>query len=222
MNLLKHKRGFSLVELLVVVAIMGVLATVAIPSYKKYRETAKKNVYRTDLMNLHKGWQVFGVEIDSYCEGDDGTGASFSAVGMASLQTSKLYGQTHQAQPGDCSGGPPKTCQNSRATFSGTCTSNAQCDAPAVQGPGKVNFIGVRSHTCPSSVTVGTISQTDGTRNIDAHCTLSPTTYKLGVFGHLSGTNFIPIQVEHNGIFKERAPQSDDTQGSVDKTCTPT
>ena len=47
---LTKKRGFSLVELMVVVAIMGTLAAIAIPAYNEYRKSAKKTAYRTDLL----------------------------------------------------------------------------------------------------------------------------------------------------------------------------
>ena len=59
---LKNKKGFSLVELMVVVAIMGVLSAIAIPSYSNYRKTAKKSAYKADLVSLHKGWLAFSVE----------------------------------------------------------------------------------------------------------------------------------------------------------------
>lgn len=35
------RQGFSLIELMVVVAIIGILTTIALPSYKKYIEKAK-------------------------------------------------------------------------------------------------------------------------------------------------------------------------------------
>ena len=69
-NKLKNKRGFSLVELMVVVAIMGTLASIAIPAFNEYRKSAKKASYRADLSSLHKGWLAFGVEIDSFCDRD--------------------------------------------------------------------------------------------------------------------------------------------------------
>ena len=96
-NKLKNKRGFSLVELMVVVAIMGTLASIAIPAFNEYRRSAKKASYRADLSSLHKGWFAFGVEIDSFCDRESHSSrvASIRNVGMESL----LYGGTNPPNP---------------------------------------------------------------------------------------------------------------------------
>ncbi len=37
-NILRNKKGFTLLEVLVTVGIVGVLSAIAIPAYKKYKE----------------------------------------------------------------------------------------------------------------------------------------------------------------------------------------
>lgn len=44
MKNLKNKKGFTLVELIVVIAILGILALFLVPSFKGYSEDAKKQV----------------------------------------------------------------------------------------------------------------------------------------------------------------------------------
>ena len=117
----KSKRGFSLVELMVVVAIMGTLAAIAIPAYNEYRRSAKKSAYKADLTSLHKGWLAFGVELDSFCERDTSpVEASLGNVGMSSLVSSSLYGGQG-------------ACQDPATPVTG-CTCSGQANGTACSG----------------------------------------------------------------------------------------
>ncbi len=63
-----HK-GFTLVELMIVVAIIGILAAIAIPQFAKYRQRAFNTAALSDARNLRTDCEGFYAEWFHYPDG---------------------------------------------------------------------------------------------------------------------------------------------------------
>lgn len=57
-----NKKGFTLVEIMIVVAIIGLLAAIAIPNFVKARETAQKNACIANLKQIQGAIQVWAID----------------------------------------------------------------------------------------------------------------------------------------------------------------
>ena len=218
-NKLKNKRGFSLVELMVVVAIMGTLASIAIPAFNEYRRSAKKNAYRFDLTSLHKSWLAFGVELDSFCDRDTNPrNASIQNVGMSSLLASKFYGESY-------------ACSDPGITAQGGCTGSWDHDgdttSPQVNriwsvGPGKTNFIGFGTNNCTTGSTLPNVVISDAGRapssgiTNEQRCDLNVGTYEMGVVGHVYADKYFGQSMNQNGVLSS---ENEDTATDVDPQC---
>jgi prepilin-type N-terminal cleavage/methylation domain-containing protein len=62
----RNKKGFTLIELVVVVAILGILAALAIPRFTGIRDTAAKNATLADGRTIYSAMEVYYAEKGSY------------------------------------------------------------------------------------------------------------------------------------------------------------
>lgn len=65
-KLLRSQGGFTLVELMVVVAIIGVLSAIAVPNFKKYQAKSKTSEAKLQLSAAYTAQQSFYSDYDAY------------------------------------------------------------------------------------------------------------------------------------------------------------
>ena len=57
-----RRRGFTLVEIMIVVAIVGLLAAIAIPNFIKAREVAQRNACIANLKQIQNALQIRAID----------------------------------------------------------------------------------------------------------------------------------------------------------------
>lgn len=61
-NIRNKRQGFTLVEIMIVVAIIGLLAAIAMPSFAKARRNAQVAAQMNDLRILEDAFQLYAME----------------------------------------------------------------------------------------------------------------------------------------------------------------
>jgi type IV pilus assembly protein PilA len=61
-----NQKGFSLIELMIVVAIIGILAAIAIPNYQRFQLKAKQSEAKAGLSGVYTTEKAFQAEYSAY------------------------------------------------------------------------------------------------------------------------------------------------------------
>ncbi|SLM33160.1 Type IV pilin PilA [Desulfamplus magnetovallimortis] len=89
-KLFKKSSGFTLIELMIVVAIIGILAAIAIPNFMDYQCKAKQTEAKTNLGNIRTLQETYFVENDRY-------GSTTTIIGFSNDGNSRYAYQMNAA-----------------------------------------------------------------------------------------------------------------------------
>lgn len=95
---LKNQEGFTLIELMIVVGIIGILVAIAAPNFSKYQSKARQSEAKIALSAIYGAEKSFYSEYSSYATGLDAIGYApegqkrFYNVGFSSSITTSVTG----------------------------------------------------------------------------------------------------------------------------------
>ena len=106
---MKNKRtlqGFTLIELMITVAILGIISAIAVPSYMTYVKKSKRTEAKTEMLRIAQLQESYYIQNLTYSQ--ELTGLGFGAV--TENTESDLYSLRSQGQPVGCAGTSANPC----------------------------------------------------------------------------------------------------------------
>ncbi len=126
MNSLKNNKGFTLIELMIAVAILGIIASIAFPSYMEHVRKAKRTDAKVELLRIAQLQESFFTQKLSYASVLSAGSATVGGLGLATPVMSEQdnYEVTLTATPGGCAGTVASPCLGYTLTATAQASQN--------------------------------------------------------------------------------------------------
>ena len=125
-----NNKGFSLIEVLVTVGLIGVLVGIAVPSYNKYKQNTSVIALKADMGNAHKSYVAWDAIENTFC-------ADWVEVGLANSATYNVFKPSQiyrkqayigfEAQNADCTLASPVLKHQTTAPPASSLTTETDC-----------------------------------------------------------------------------------------------
>lgn len=99
----QSESGFTLLELLIAIAIIGILTATALPEYRRFRQQAYDNRALTDLRTVALGEEAYFLENEKYLACSNEECATLPGVGRISEGSSVRISVTEEGFQGEAS-----------------------------------------------------------------------------------------------------------------------
>ena len=122
----KNNKGFTLIEVMIVVAILGIIAAIATPSYTSYVRKGKRADAKVELLRLAQMQESYFVQNLSYAS----TLAQFGLAGTVKSEQEEYTMTIDVKVPGTCDGTSVKPCTGYTllADATGSQSNDGQCE----------------------------------------------------------------------------------------------
>ena len=183
------KKGFTILELAIVVAIITTLSSISVATYSGYVARSRKSAMKTDLLNLHKGLQSFTALSNNFCKNhrkgsnDVDRASGFVNTGMAALLENGMYGSAGK-----------------KPNFIGFSRTDGLCGHAGSSAEWLVQAAPSDDDLRKKAIGIG--AKRDGsTITGDSNCVLRKTQYTMGVFAHYQRSTWIGMNINNQGFF---------------------